>query len=196
MFGARPIFLALHVDAHLRLGQAAEAEAAIASGSGFLGEGDVFFEAAMAAARFRQAPCVESALEAERLAASAPWPWLQALVGCWRGELLADPQGPERARALFEQIGARRGVQRADRALRRLGIQPVRGEGIPSSLSARELEVAELVARGLSNPAIARRLYVSRPTVATHVAHILTKLGFSSRAEIAAWMGERRLQGV
>jgi DNA-binding CsgD family transcriptional regulator len=32
--------------------------------------------------------------------------------------------------------------------------------------------------------------------VATHVAHILTKLGFSSRAEIAAWMAERRLQGI
>src|SRR5262249_61054430 len=68
------------------------------------------------------------------------------------------------------------------------------GEGLPSSLSARELEVGELVAEGLSNPAIARRLYLSRPTVATHVAHILTKLDFSSRAEIAAWIGERRTQ--
>jgi len=44
----------------------------------------------------------------------------------------------------------------------------------------------------LSNPAIARRLYLSRPTVASHVAHILTKLGFSSRAQIAAWAAQRR----
>jgi DNA-binding NarL/FixJ family response regulator len=48
--------------------------------------------------------------------------------------------------------------------------------------------VARLVADGLPNPAIARRLYLSRPTVASHVAHILTKLGFASRAQIAAWV--------
>jgi non-specific serine/threonine protein kinase len=50
------------------------------------------------------------------------------------------------------------------------------------------MEVARLVADGLPNPAIARRLYLSRPTVASHVAHILTKLGFASRAQIAAWV--------
>jgi len=49
-----------------------------------------------------------------------------------------------------------------------------------------EIEVAELVAEVLSNPAIARRLYLSRPTVARHVAYILTRLGFSCRAQIAA----------
>ena len=35
---------------------------------------------------------------------------------------------------------------------------------------------------------MARRPYLSRPTVASHVAHILTKLGFASRAQIAAWV--------
>jgi len=190
--GGRPVFVPMHVDAHLRLGQTAEAEAVLTSSKAFGREGDVVFEAALAAARFRRAPSEYAALEAERVAASAPWPWLQALVGCWRGDLLGDAQGAEQARRLFEQIGARRGVQRAERILRRLGVQPTRSEGVPSSLSARELEVAELVAQGLSNPAIARRLYLSRPTVATHVAHILTKLDFSSRAEIAAWIGERR----
>src|SRR5215469_1601607 len=192
--GGRPVFVPMHVDAHLRLGQTAEAEAVLASSKAFAREDDVVFEAALAAARFRRAPSEDAALEAERIAGSAPWPWLRALVGCWRGDLLSDAQGAEQARKLFEQIGARRGVQRAERILRRLGVQPTRAEGIPSSLSARELEVAELVAEGLSNPAIARRLYLSRPTVATHVAHILTKLDFSSRAEIAAWIGERRTQ--
>jgi len=52
--------------------------------------------------------------------------------------------------------------------------------------------VADLVAEGLSNPAIARRLYLSRPTVARHVANILAKLGFSSRAQIAAWVAQGR----
>jgi DNA-binding CsgD family transcriptional regulator len=63
-----------------------------------------------------------------------------------------------------------------------------RGTG---ALSPREIEVAELVAEGLTNPAIARRLYLSRPTVASHVAHILAKLGFSSRSQIAAWVAQR-----
>jgi DNA-binding NarL/FixJ family response regulator len=59
-------------------------------------------------------------------------------------------------------------------------------------LSERELEVAELVAEGLSNPAIAARLYLSRATVASHVAHILTKLGFSARTQIASWVAGQR----
>ena len=59
-------------------------------------------------------------------------------------------------------------------------------------LSEWEMEVARLVAEGLSNPAIAARLYLSRPTVASHVTHILTKLGFSSRAQVAAWVAGQR----
>ena len=55
-------------------------------------------------------------------------------------------------------------------------------------LSERELEVARLVARGLSNPAIAGELFVSRATVKTHVSHILSKLGLHSRAQIAGWV--------
>jgi non-specific serine/threonine protein kinase len=55
--------------------------------------------------------------------------------------------------------------------------------------------VAELVNRGLSNPQIARRLFVSRRTIATHVEHILTKLDFGSRAQIAAWVAEQRWVG-
>jgi DNA-binding CsgD family transcriptional regulator len=193
-FGNEPIFLPLQVDALVRLGQAAKAEAAIASSRVLAREPDALLDAARAAARFRLEPASESANEAEALTESAPWPWMRAQVGCWRGELLGDAGGPEQARELFERIGARRGVQRAERILRRLGVTPPTGGGIPSSLSARELEVAELIAQGLSNPAIARRLFVSRPTVASHVAHILTKLDFSNRAEIAAWVGERRPQ--
>ena len=67
--------------------------------------------------------------------------------------------------------------------------RPEHGAG---ALSPREIEVADLVAEGLSNPAIARRLYLSRPTVASHVAHILAKLGFSTRAQIAVWAAQRR----
>jgi DNA-binding CsgD family transcriptional regulator len=54
-------------------------------------------------------------------------------------------------------------------------------------LSRREREVAALVARGLTNREIARALFLSERTAENHVQHILTKLGFGSRAQIAAW---------
>jgi predicted ATPase/DNA-binding CsgD family transcriptional regulator len=57
-------------------------------------------------------------------------------------------------------------------------------------LSARELEVARLVASGLSNPAIAADLFVSVATVKTHVSHILSKLGLESRVQVASWVAD------
>ncbi|HET7418800.1 MAG TPA: LuxR C-terminal-related transcriptional regulator [Candidatus Dormibacteraeota bacterium] len=54
-------------------------------------------------------------------------------------------------------------------------------------LGRREAEVAQLVAEGLSNKQIGARLFISERTVATHVGSILNKLGFNSRAQIAAW---------
>jgi len=59
-------------------------------------------------------------------------------------------------------------------------------------LSTRELEVAALVAAGLTNEAIADRLFVGRSTVATHVRHILDKLGFRSRSQVGAWLEGNR----
>jgi DNA-binding NarL/FixJ family response regulator len=57
----------------------------------------------------------------------------------------------------------------------------------PAALSPREREVAILVARGLSNRQLADELAISPATVERHVANILGKLGFHSRAQIAAW---------
>jgi DNA-binding NarL/FixJ family response regulator len=54
-------------------------------------------------------------------------------------------------------------------------------------LSPRELEIVALVADGLSNPAIAEKLFLSPRTVEKHVEHVMDKLGVGSRAEIAAW---------
>ena len=62
------------------------------------------------------------------------------------------------------------------------------GQPRPASpLTAREREIAALVAEGLSNRAIAARLVISTRTVDGHVERILAKLGFSSRAQVAAW---------
>jgi len=55
-------------------------------------------------------------------------------------------------------------------------------------LSPRELEIAELVAKGLTNQEIAQRLIISTRTVESHVDHIKSKLGFSRRARIVAWV--------
>ncbi|HVS48581.1 MAG TPA: helix-turn-helix transcriptional regulator, partial [Candidatus Dormibacteraeota bacterium] len=57
-------------------------------------------------------------------------------------------------------------------------------------LSKRELEVARLVSAGMTSRAIAERLFLSERTVESHLEHILTKLGFSSRAQVAAWVAE------
>jgi DNA-binding CsgD family transcriptional regulator len=59
-------------------------------------------------------------------------------------------------------------------------------------LSVREREIAQLVADGLSNRAIARKLVISERTAENHVQHILIKLDFSNRAQIAAWAVRRR----
>ena len=58
-------------------------------------------------------------------------------------------------------------------------------------LSSRELEVAALVARGLSNKAIAAELVISSRTAQNHVQHILTKLGATNRAQVASWFATR-----
>jgi DNA-binding CsgD family transcriptional regulator len=60
-------------------------------------------------------------------------------------------------------------------------LQPAR----PAGLSVREVEVLRLVAQGLSNGAIAERLFITRKTAGVHVTHILDKLGVTNRVEAA-----------
>ena len=60
-------------------------------------------------------------------------------------------------------------------------------------LTEREREVTAWIAQGKSNRAIADELVVGERTVGTHVENILSKLGFSSRAQIAAWAVEKGL---
>jgi non-specific serine/threonine protein kinase len=63
------------------------------------------------------------------------------------------------------------------------------GAGQP--LTRRQQEIAALVARGMTNRQIASALSVSEHTVANHVARILHKLGFASRAQVAAWVSQQ-----
>jgi non-specific serine/threonine protein kinase len=72
--------------------------------------------------------------------------------------------------------------------------EPATAAGRPADhaakLTRREGQVAELVAQGLSNRQIATKLVISQRTAQGHVENILTKLGFTSRAQIAAWVVE------
>jgi DNA-binding NarL/FixJ family response regulator len=59
-----------------------------------------------------------------------------------------------------------------------------------ASLTARETEIMDLVAAGLSNEEIASRLVISHATTKTHVSRILTKLGLRDRAQLVVWAYE------
>ncbi|MET8428436.1 protein kinase [Nocardia sp. NPDC004860] len=74
-----------------------------------------------------------------------------------------------------------------------LGEKPadtVPASGPAVALTKRENQVADLIAQGFTNKQIAAKLVISQRTAQGHVEHILTKLGFTSRAQIAAWIAE------
>jgi predicted ATPase/DNA-binding CsgD family transcriptional regulator len=62
------------------------------------------------------------------------------------------------------------------------------GGSAAKQLTRREKEIAALVAAGLGNREIAARLFLSKRTVDSHMEHIFTKLGFSSRTQLASWV--------
>jgi DNA-binding CsgD family transcriptional regulator len=104
----------------------------------------------------------------------------------------------DRASGLFERLDATRDLARTDAALRALGIR--RGRRGPrqrprtgwASLTPTELTVASLVVEGLTNPQIGARLFLSRRTAQTHLAHIFAKLDIGSRAALAAEVTRHR----
>jgi DNA-binding CsgD family transcriptional regulator len=94
-----------------------------------------------------------------------------------------------------ERQAQNRRREEASGVLRIFGVAPETPRPKPrEELTEREHEVADLVALGLTNTTIGDWLRLSRATVSSHVASILAKLGFRSRAQIAAWVVEGRLQ--
>ncbi|WP_345436202.1 LuxR C-terminal-related transcriptional regulator, partial [Actinoallomurus vinaceus] len=73
--------------------------------------------------------------------------------------------------------------------------QPSAADSDRSPLTRRETEIAHLVAEGMSNKEIAARLVIAQRTAEGHVEHILSKLDFTSRAQIAAWVAEHKRIG-
>jgi predicted ATPase/DNA-binding CsgD family transcriptional regulator/Tfp pilus assembly protein PilF len=103
--------------------------------------------------------------------------------------------------ALAAVAGGRAGRQ--DETVPQAGTAPQAGTVPPAGpagangngtmvLTARELQITDLIARGLSNRAIAAELVISPATAARHVANIFTKLGVTSRAQVAAWTAEHK----
>jgi DNA-binding NarL/FixJ family response regulator len=91
----------------------------------------------------------------------------------------------------FEGLGARPAAAATAKRLRALGVKGLtRGpravtRANPAHLTARELQILGLLAEGMSNAEIARRLFVSERTVHHHVSSILGKLQVRSRGEAA-----------
>ena len=102
----------------------------------------------------------------------------------------------EAALTAFRRLGAAGEAARAEMLLarlRRAGLRDFVPQGPLGELSRRELEVIALLAQGLTNPEIAKRLVVSEHTVHRHVANILRKLRLPSRAAAAALAGRHGL---
>lgn len=120
------------------------------------------------------------------------WTVDRAIAGTHE-RLLLDQLGDKTYRAAFAEgcsIGADH--QRAlDYILNGLRTTPpAPASRTEALLTPRETEVAELIAQGKNNAEIARALFVGMRTVETHITHILTKLNFTSRTQIAVWMRE------
>src|SRR5260370_30709349 len=105
----------------------------------------------------------------------------------WRVRTAAEGALPAEAQRLWAE-GARLTV---DDAVALAFGAPRSRPPAPAGLSAREVEVARLVAEGLSNKGIAARLHLSGRTVESHVRHALAKVGLENRTQLATWAGER-----
>ncbi len=133
-------------------------------------------------------------IEGEWRAAAEQWdqlrcPYEQALA-------LADgePDDIAAALAILDRLGARPVASLLRSKLREHGAPVPRGprpatRAHPAGLTAREVEVHDLVVDGLSNSDIAARLHLSRRTVEHHVSSVLAKCGVTARSEARAKVG-------
>lgn len=97
-------------------------------------------------------------------------------VARWLGLVAQRAELVERLAARAAEEGVRRGTEAAI-----------------SALTARQREIAALIADGCTNAQIAERLVLTPGTVANHPEHILTRLGFSNRSQVAVWATQHGL---
>jgi ATP/maltotriose-dependent transcriptional regulator MalT len=143
----------------------------------------------------------EAAVDAyERVGALLEAERARTLYGRWLGEagVKADAVAAlERSEERLHTLGADQERAVAVRELRKLGRRAPRRDAMPatggrlSGLSARESEVAALVADGATNQAVADALFLSVKTVESHLRNIFAKVGVSSREALAATVREQ-----
>ncbi|MGE3074518.1 MAG: AAA family ATPase [Dehalococcoidia bacterium] len=113
-------------------------------------------------------------------------PFDEAMALLWS----EDEDDQVAAIATFDSMGATATADRARQELRRRGVLnlPARPRAAtrsnPAGLTNRQLEVARLIAQGLTNAELAQRLYISEKTADHHVSAVLGKLGLASRREV------------
>jgi DNA-binding CsgD family transcriptional regulator/tetratricopeptide (TPR) repeat protein len=122
--------------------------------------------------------------------------WQAARLRLEVARLLRDPTAVLAAIAAFEEMGARRAADRGRAVARELGLRPGRARARSGPLTAREEEVAQLVAAGNTNAEIAAALYLSPRTIERHISNILTELGYRSRVQIAIEAAAGRIPGA
>jgi DNA-binding CsgD family transcriptional regulator len=195
----------LHVDALIRLGRLDEAEVVLSELERVAAERELG-SAMAAAARVRG--CLEAA-RGERTAAIAAFeagaalagrlemPYLMGLLDLEFGAFLRRARSRrvaverlEAARARFLVLGAEPSLARCDRELAACGLRrAARGEQLVR-LTPQEIAVAHLLASGLSNREIAAELVVSIKTVEYHLGNVYSKMGITSRSQLAARMAQ------
>lgn len=132
---------------------------------------------------------------AARLLGIADSAWIRSGAGLaepwrpWRDSAMTRLSEALGAKRLAAEMGAGRDLAHGAAFAYVLDESPPASprESRSSDLSARELEVAALVADGLGNRAIAERLFLSPRTVEKHIEHLMNKIGVDSRAAVAAW---------
>ncbi|MFZ5815481.1 MAG: helix-turn-helix transcriptional regulator [Bacillota bacterium] len=141
-----------------------------------------------------QTASTESHLRTAReLAERCRFPFEVALCQLARARSLPDAPGAREelsaARETFARLGARMALEQVEGLLRARGPAPaVR----PAGLTERQMEIANLVAKGLTDREIAERLCISESTVDAHLRKIFARLGVQNRASLVARISENR----
>ena len=125
------------------------------------------------------------------LAGIERWPFERARVELAYGRHLRQARAYtaarrylDSARTRFEQLGATPWAEKATDALRASGHSLTRNQAWSPVLTAQELKIVALAARGLTNKQIGDQLLMSHRTVAAHLHHAFPKLGITTRAAL------------